>query len=627
VRPQSDIYSMGLVLYEMLTGQLPFTTEKQGGSFGIFLQQIYEPPRPIEELNPGIPPQLAAAIMQALEKDITRRYRRPADFSQALRSALSTDPLPDLEGSILLKRPTGDVNSNAAIPVASDTQLPIALASTWERSDIPTRTNKSSTDLSDRIVTAITHVLPGDSSKRSSRRFLFFGGVLAMIVLAVLSFARPFFLLSANNAAVVSTELTRKTLSTYAPSTAPMPKNQIACPQAGTARAAVLGSAPYQAQGHNAVVYSISSQDQAGKESGTLMRYDVVTGKSSSIITVPKLLSNVQISGDGQWVIFSTYGDEPGGQLVPLPSQIQMVRIDGQGLQTLYCASSSESPFRDILASPGLDPGRNGWQLFFADSDTMGILSITTGKILQKFSSDHSYQLLQWQSDDDINLLDQGTSGQSKASAQFNLVSLNTYDTLSSANPRLPVNMSIPKSSACSDLDLGTDFSPIFISQCQGRGSSSCSGCYPNKGPSTIDIMKQDPDTGNWSKASPIFTSSTLAIVQVRAITSSSLLFVVQNDDQYSNQNGIWKINTDGSGLQRLFTAKSDATWLSGFSPWFNAARDGSMYAFKTGSTQALGYDQLFIGSLSGGSPTSIVADGVGNINNAQLEIAGWTTI
>ncbi len=158
-----------------------------------------------------------------------------------------------------------------------------------------------------------------------------------------------------------------------------------------------------------------------------------------------------------------------------------MVRIDGQGLQTLYCASSSESPFRDILASPGLDPGRNGWQLFFADSDTMGILSITTGKILQKFSSDHSYQLLQWQSDDDINLLDQGTSGQSKASAQFNLVSLNTYDTLSSANPRLPVNMSIPKSSACSELDLGTDFSTLFISQCQGRESSSCSGCYPNK--------------------------------------------------------------------------------------------------------------------------------------------------
>ena len=101
---------------------------------------------------------------------------------------------------------------------------------------------------------------------------------------------------------------------------------------------------------------------------------------------------------------------------------------------------------------------------------------------------------------------------------------------------------------------------------------------------------------------------------------------MVEHGDQDNNQNGLWKINTDGSGLQRLSITKSESTWLSGSPPWFNVARDGSMYAFKTGSTQALGDDQLFVGSLNGGPLTTIAEDGVGSINNAQLEIAGWTT-
>src|SRR6185369_14909441 len=136
------------------------------------------------------------------------------------------------------------------------------------------------------------------------------------------------------------------------------------------------------------------------------------------------LLTNVQVSGDGQWIIFTTYGYEPGTQSDPKPARLQMVRIDGQGLQTLYCTSSSAG-LQQVLASPGLDTAR-GWRLFFFDGSTMNVLNILTGKIEQKFSSHHSYQPIIWLSDESLYLLEGSTSNQSGSNAQSSLVRLST---------------------------------------------------------------------------------------------------------------------------------------------------------------------------------------------------------
>src|SRR6266852_3242723 len=82
--PASDIYSVGIVLYEMLTGTRPFTSDNV---MGTLMQQLNEQPRPLREINPKVSPQLEWAVLRALDKDPARRYQRPIAFLQALRQA------------------------------------------------------------------------------------------------------------------------------------------------------------------------------------------------------------------------------------------------------------------------------------------------------------------------------------------------------------------------------------------------------------------------------------------------------------------------------------------------------------------------------------------------------------
>jgi eukaryotic-like serine/threonine-protein kinase len=82
VGPQSDLYSMGIVLYEMLTGELPFTGES---AVEIAMKQVSDPPPSIRKKNRLVSEGLEQVVMRALSKDPALRHRSARQMADELR--------------------------------------------------------------------------------------------------------------------------------------------------------------------------------------------------------------------------------------------------------------------------------------------------------------------------------------------------------------------------------------------------------------------------------------------------------------------------------------------------------------------------------------------------------------
>jgi beta-lactam-binding protein with PASTA domain/predicted Ser/Thr protein kinase len=124
--PSSDIYSIGVILYEALTGRVPFEGDS---AVAVALKQVSETPRRPSAINPNIPPALDAVVMRALAKDPEARFKDADAFLKALDAA---EKAPDTPGP-------QDTAAYAAVSPEGETDLPVVEEEEYEEYDADRR--------------------------------------------------------------------------------------------------------------------------------------------------------------------------------------------------------------------------------------------------------------------------------------------------------------------------------------------------------------------------------------------------------------------------------------------------------------------------------------------------------
>jgi hypothetical protein len=343
--------------------------------------------------------------------------------------------------------------------------------------------------------------------------------------------------------------LSNKLAITPTPMPAPTEANQ-RCPASGSGRAAVMPAMPASHRTSPVFVYAYNHTDshQPAHDIATLIRYDRSNGNKIEIATFPhSRLYNAQLSADGQWILFG-HGLDSGQQ------ELQMVRLDGRELQTLYCVSKDTemggiawSPDQKTVAFSELISQQRKY------TGTLKLLQLATGKLAVAVEQQKTTDALkpfafpeQWLDNTHLYVSEEPLAGEVYGS---NISLLDVTKGLPQSISNLPrlVTANLPFFSFALSLDRRM----LYSSQCVDQGASMQVEFY---GPSRVSVQ---PALGGPKK---IIFQTPMAVTGIHAVSSTTLLLIVNRSQAPGDQNvkaraqnGLWKINTDGTGLSLVW--------------------------------------------------------------------------
>jgi hypothetical protein len=413
---------------------------------------------------------------------------------------------------------------------------------------------------------------------------------------------------------ITSTSTRSGRSATRQPTTASLPALPTNCPPAGTGRAATMTPLAQPVSNHQNIVYINEEGDPANRPTaGALIRYDVTSGKNTTILRLKNaIIQEAHLSTDGQWILFTDQIYDIAIQYYG-PQQLQLVRIDGQGLQTLYCATSDTallmfawSPDQQRVAFSG---GKKADGSFAGAS----ILDLRSGKVQLALDEPPPMAMLFWKDNQRLYI---------SFPAMVPTNTLYLLDTTRGPNQHkkdLTPVFQQQTNKPCWDADKNVDGSALFISQCTPAALPEPGSGAPYIGGAPASISQQAATGG---PLHTILRTKNLAIIGVHAISKSVLLIDVSNPvarRKTDSRNGLWKVNTDGSGLLQLM---HEEYWSDGNGQpaWTYASRDGTLYAYRSWD-QAAKQNILKYGSLNGGPTTSFAT------SNNDSSIVGWSVL
>jgi serine/threonine-protein kinase len=183
VDKRSDIYSLGVMLYQTITGELPF---KSDTAMGIIMHHINTPPPKASHTNPALPPALDAVITRAMAKTPDERYQSATELALAFARAAEIGA--DATPSTVRKTAQRSFDSLMASREARKDELDKTMAGFAASRAIPTTVPKPASTALDgaTIITSSEQKVQPPPRRASSRLPLIFGAVATLLVGALL---------------------------------------------------------------------------------------------------------------------------------------------------------------------------------------------------------------------------------------------------------------------------------------------------------------------------------------------------------------------------------------------------------------------------------------------------------